>query len=144
MPLTEDDKLWINEQLERVETSLLTEFHKWASPVEARQRTHAAAIRALDVEMESLNDRVKKLEGIGAELKPEFGYCVECNETLVIHADGTIACGCKVIDGELEPGVPFQVPTPESWVLTDTERANATAEIMYVLRGPEEEEEDDD
>jgi hypothetical protein len=33
LPLTEDDKLWINEQLERVETSLLTEFHKWASPI---------------------------------------------------------------------------------------------------------------
>ena len=61
--LTEDDKAWIKTQLEHIETSLLTEFHKWASPVEARQRTHAAAIRALDVEMEGLSDRVKKLEG---------------------------------------------------------------------------------
>ena len=63
-------------------------------------------------------------------------YCTECNETLVIHADGTIACGCKVIDGELEP---FQVPTPESWVLTDTERADAVAAEI----GPEEEEEEE-
>jgi hypothetical protein len=34
MSLTEDDKQWITAQLERVETALLTEFHKWASPVE--------------------------------------------------------------------------------------------------------------
>jgi hypothetical protein len=74
---TEDDKKWMLEtfatktdletfatktDLERVETRLLTEFHKWASPVENRQRSHAAAIRALDVEMEALGDRVQKLE----------------------------------------------------------------------------------
>jgi hypothetical protein len=35
MSLTEDDKKWITERLERVETSLLTEFHKWASPIDA-------------------------------------------------------------------------------------------------------------
>ncbi|MGD0616107.1 MAG: hypothetical protein ABSB67_00440 [Bryobacteraceae bacterium] len=73
MSLTDEDKVWINEQLnrvredvreqvERVETSLLTEFHKWASPVEARQRSHTAALRAFDLEMESLSDRVNKLE----------------------------------------------------------------------------------
>lgn len=63
MALTEEDRAWIKGQLERVETTLLTEFHnKWASPIEARQRTHVAAIRALDVEMESLSDRVKNLE----------------------------------------------------------------------------------
>lgn len=44
------------------ETKLLTAFHKWASPFEARQRAHREAIRALDVEYESLDDRVKKLE----------------------------------------------------------------------------------
>ena len=62
MSLTEEDKAWIREQLERVETNLLTEFHKWAAPVELRQRSHSAAIRAVDVEMESLVDRIKKLE----------------------------------------------------------------------------------
>jgi hypothetical protein len=62
MSLTDDDKQWINEQLERVEATLLTEIQKWASPVEARQRTHAAALRAVDLEMEALSDRVKKLE----------------------------------------------------------------------------------
>ena len=48
--------------IERVETALLTEFHKWASPAEARARTHAAALRAIDLEMESLTERVQKLE----------------------------------------------------------------------------------
>jgi hypothetical protein len=62
MSLTEEDKTWITEQLRSVETSLLTEFHKWASPVEARQRTHAAALRAVDLEMEALSDRVVNLE----------------------------------------------------------------------------------
>jgi hypothetical protein len=58
MSLTDADKTWITEkfqadknqmteQLRDVETSLLTEFHKWASPSEARQRTHAAALRAI-------------------------------------------------------------------------------------------------
>ncbi len=63
MSLTDEDKNWITEQLRTVETSLLTEFHKWASPAEARQRTHAAALRAIDLEMESLTERVDKLEG---------------------------------------------------------------------------------
>ncbi len=48
--LTEEDKQWISQRLEKVETALLTEFHKWASPVELRQKSHAAAIRALDTE----------------------------------------------------------------------------------------------
>lgn len=50
------------EDLERIETKLLTAFHDWASPMEARQRTHTAALRAIDAEMEYLSDRVKKLE----------------------------------------------------------------------------------
>ena len=49
-------------RIEKTETTLLTEFHKSASPVEMRQRTHAAAFRAIDAEMEALTDRVKKLE----------------------------------------------------------------------------------
>jgi hypothetical protein len=49
--LTDEDKQWINERLEKVETTLLTEFHKWASPVELRQRSHAAVLRALDPEL---------------------------------------------------------------------------------------------
>jgi hypothetical protein len=61
--LTDEDKQWILQQLEGMETRLLTEFHKWASPLEARMRTHTAALRAVDAEMEQLTDRVTKLEG---------------------------------------------------------------------------------
>ncbi len=61
MSLTDDDKQWITAQLERVETALLTEFHKWASPVDARLRSHAATLRALDVEMETISDRIQRL-----------------------------------------------------------------------------------
>jgi hypothetical protein len=61
--LTDEDKRWISELLEKVETTLLTEFHKWASPLELRQKSHAAALRALDAEVESLSDRLKNLEG---------------------------------------------------------------------------------
>jgi hypothetical protein len=61
--LTEGDRRWISVRLEKVETTLLTECHKWASPVELRQRSHAAAVRALDAEVESLSDRLKNLEG---------------------------------------------------------------------------------
>ncbi len=50
-------------KIEHVETALLTEFHKWASPAEMRARTHAAAIRTIDLEMEVLTERVEKLEG---------------------------------------------------------------------------------
>ena len=55
--LTDDDKQWIRAELEKVETTLLTEFHKWASPVGLRQKSHAAALRAFDVEVESMSDR---------------------------------------------------------------------------------------
>ena len=50
------------EYITDIETKLLTEFHKWASPQEARLRTHSAALRAVDLEMEALADRVAKLE----------------------------------------------------------------------------------
>ena len=52
----------MTERIEAVETALLTEFHKWASPSEARQRTHTATLRAIDLEMETLSLRVTKLE----------------------------------------------------------------------------------
>lgn len=52
----------LREQMEGVETKLLTEFHKWASPSDARVRTHSAALRAMDLELEALSDRVTKLE----------------------------------------------------------------------------------
>ena len=61
--LTDEDKRWIGEQLEGVETRLLTAFHKWASSLEMCLRTHTAALRAMDEETEARQDRIKKLEG---------------------------------------------------------------------------------
>jgi chromosome segregation ATPase len=52
----------VEAKIERVETSLLTEFHKWASPLEMRVHSHSATLRALDLELEAVSDRVKKLE----------------------------------------------------------------------------------
>ncbi|MDZ4797446.1 MAG: hypothetical protein SGI92_04745 [Bryobacteraceae bacterium] len=40
-----------------METRILTAFHAWASPNEARQRTHTATLRAIDLEMEALANR---------------------------------------------------------------------------------------
>jgi len=62
MSLTDEDKQWINQRLEGMATRLLTAFHGWASPVIARQQSHSAALRALDLEMEDLKKRVEKLE----------------------------------------------------------------------------------
>jgi hypothetical protein len=88
MSLTDEDKTWIEATIKEIvmatetrmltemhavegrareftsdiETRLLTEFQKWASPMEARQRTHTATLKAIDAEMEYLSDRVKKLE----------------------------------------------------------------------------------
>ena len=42
MSLTDEDKNWIREQLRAVGTSLLTEFHKWASRSEAPLATTSA------------------------------------------------------------------------------------------------------
>ena len=53
----------VRQEIERVETALLTEFHKWASPLEMRMRSHSAAMRAFDAELEAIDDRVKRLEG---------------------------------------------------------------------------------
>jgi hypothetical protein len=51
-----------NAAIERVETSLLTEFHKWASPNDQKLRTHREALRALDLQIEQIAERVGKLE----------------------------------------------------------------------------------
>ena len=49
-------------RLEKIETALLSEFHKWALPVITRLRSHSDALRTLDLEMEALQGRVDKLE----------------------------------------------------------------------------------
>ena len=44
----------LKDAIEATENRLLTEFHKWASPLDPRMRTHTAAIRALDLETKLL------------------------------------------------------------------------------------------
>jgi hypothetical protein len=70
MALSDENERWINEQLERVETKLLTAFDQWSSPAGVRLRAHSAAIRALDVEQEALRDRVDKIDG---DARPPLG-----------------------------------------------------------------------
>lgn len=50
-------------KIEHVETALLTEFHKWASPVESKLRTHRSWFYEVDAELELLKSRIDKLEG---------------------------------------------------------------------------------
>ena len=52
----------MDQKLEHLETKLLTAFHNWASPMEARLRSHSALLRALDLDIEQLDERLKKLE----------------------------------------------------------------------------------
>ena len=52
----------MTEQMRNIETTLLTEFQKWASPVEMRLKTHTATLRAVDAEIEYLSGRVKDIE----------------------------------------------------------------------------------
>ena len=57
---TLDEKL--SERIERVETSLLTPFHKWSGPVDLRLQSHTLAIRALDLEAAAVKERLEALE----------------------------------------------------------------------------------
>ena len=74
MSLDEQDKQWIGERLDAsearmrehmrdIETALLTEFQKWASPNEVKQRRYSAELNEFDRRLEYLEDRIKKLEG---------------------------------------------------------------------------------
>ena len=53
----------IDAKIEKVETTLLTEFHKWASPVDAKLRTHRSWFTEIDAELQLLKARLDKLEG---------------------------------------------------------------------------------
>jgi hypothetical protein len=49
-------------RMEKIETALLTEFHKCTSAVITRPRSHSDALRTMDLELEALQGRVDKLE----------------------------------------------------------------------------------
>lgn len=65
MNLTDDDKQWISERLEEVETRMLRAFRNFAHPVEARLRVQKAVGRALTERVDALEDRVEFLEDRG-------------------------------------------------------------------------------
>lgn len=50
----------LREHISGLETRLLTEFHKWASPIDTRVKSRTAVLRAF--ELESLDERIKKLK----------------------------------------------------------------------------------
>lgn len=52
----------LEDKLEGMETRLLTEFQKWASPNEARQRRYSAQLREFEAQLEYMEDRIRKLE----------------------------------------------------------------------------------
>jgi hypothetical protein len=60
--LTPEDKQWMHDRLEQLETRMLTEFHKWAQPVVGGLRSLTEALRTFDLELEALQSRVDKLE----------------------------------------------------------------------------------
>lgn len=85
MSLTAEDKAWITQHFESLqgditalsfklatlatrdnltdsETRLLTAFQLWASPVEARMKSNRAVLREFDIALETLQERVSKLE----------------------------------------------------------------------------------
>lgn len=62
MSLTDEDKTWISERLEEVETRLLRAFRNFAHPVEARRRVQKAVGRSLTERIDALEDRVEFLE----------------------------------------------------------------------------------
>jgi hypothetical protein len=52
----------LREQIETVETRLLTEFHKWASPTAARIERHSAVLMDHDTQLEALRLRLAAIE----------------------------------------------------------------------------------
>lgn len=67
MSLNEEDKEWISEQLEKVETRMLRAFRNFSHPVEARLRVQKAATRAFNERLDAIEDRVEFLEDRGKE-----------------------------------------------------------------------------
>jgi hypothetical protein len=68
MSLTDEDKAWISERLEEVETRMLRAFRNFSHPVEARLRAQKIISRGLDQRLDELEDRIEFLEeGRGRE-----------------------------------------------------------------------------
>jgi hypothetical protein len=61
-PATKADIHELRELIERVETNLLTEFHKWARTYEIRARGTSTVVFGFDERLGLLEERVSELE----------------------------------------------------------------------------------
>ena len=60
--LTDEDKKWFSDQLEEMETKLLTAFHDWARTYEIRARGTSTAVNLFDERLGNIEERLAKLE----------------------------------------------------------------------------------
>lgn len=60
--LEERLKTYMGEQIERLETKLLTAFHGWARSIEIRVRTDEASAHGVDERVALLEERVSRIE----------------------------------------------------------------------------------
>lgn len=67
MSLTDEDKRWIGEQLERVETRLLSAFHGWARTMEIRVRTTSSSVAGFEERLALAEERIGELERKGSK-----------------------------------------------------------------------------
>ena len=56
------ERVWNAEQLEKVETKLLTAFHEWARTYEVRARGAATAVAQFEERLGYIEERVARLE----------------------------------------------------------------------------------
>jgi chromosome segregation ATPase len=62
-----------DDKIDKVETTLLSEFRKWAAPIESRLQTHRSWFQEVDAEMVLLKERIARLEkrlGLGEHGQP--------------------------------------------------------------------------
>ena len=62
MTLDDEDKQWITDILERLETKMLTAFHDWAQTYEVRSRGVTAKVMEFEERLGIIEERVSKLE----------------------------------------------------------------------------------
>lgn len=69
----------LDDRIERAETALLTEFHKWASAADMRAKSHALAIRAMDLELDRSPNEFKSwgtgTPGFEPATRPNLSLC---------------------------------------------------------------------
>lgn len=62
MALTEQDKDWIVERIEKTETTLLKEFRKWAVRIESSMKIEATKVSTLMERVAVIEERLDDLD----------------------------------------------------------------------------------